>query len=60
MATRRQLQRQTRVSTALRFGAEARGLLALLREARSNLKTGIKAEEGAAAGIQAMAREALP
>jgi hypothetical protein len=63
MARRKQRDRlveQARAETQLRYGPEVRGLRALLAEARTDLKFNLRSERGAAAGIQAATRAALP
>ncbi len=52
--------RQAELESRVRFGPESGGLRQLVREARRDLETGIKAEEGAAEGIKAAADHARP
>lgn len=60
MARRRVLLQRAADETQLRFGPEIRGLRQLLREAKVDLRVNLRAERGAAAGIQAAARAAMP
>lgn len=57
---RRRLIQQARDETLLRYGPEVRGLRRLLREARSNLHLGIRAENATAEGVKAATRAARP
>lgn len=54
------LLRQASLEAAIKYGPEARALAELMSEAKTDLKTGVKAEAGAAEGIKAIAREAMP
>lgn len=54
------LLRQARLETQVRYGPEKRALAELLHEARSDLRTGLAAEAGAADGIKAAVTAAQP